>query len=140
MSALARVLPADSMSDSDSSSSSSSSLSVPDWIDVCGVDDILPGGAVCALVRGRQVAIFRPGAGSELFALDNVDPFSKASVLSRGIIGDRQGILKVASPIYKQSFDLRTGVCLDDAAVRVDIFAVRVSGGRVLVQSRTGGN
>ena len=105
------------------------------WVDVCAVDDILPGGAVCALVSGRQVAIFRPAAAGELYALDNVDPFSKASVLSRGIIGDRQGVLKVASPIYKQSFDLRTGVCLDDAGVRVATFAVRVRDGRVLVQA-----
>ena len=105
------------------------------WVDVCAVDDILPGGAVCALVQRRQVAIFRPGPADELFAIDNVDPFSKASVLSRGIIGDRGGVLKVASPIYKQSFDLRTGVCLDDAAVRVATFPVRVAGGRVLVQA-----
>jgi nitrite reductase (NADH) small subunit len=95
----------------------------------------MPGGAVCALVGGRQVAIFRPGAGAELFALDNVDPFSKASVLSRGILGDRQGVMKVASPIYKQSFALRTGICLDDAAVRVATFAVRVRDDRVLVQA-----
>lgn len=104
------------------------------WVDVCAVDDVAPCGAVCALVGGRQVGIFRPGPAAELYALDNVDPFSKASVLSRGIIGDRQGVLKVASPIYKQSFNLRTGACLDDAAVSVQTFAVRVRDGRVLVQ------
>ena len=40
---------------------------------------------------------------------------------------------KVASPIYKQSFDLRTGRCLDDPSVSVRTFPVRVSDGRVLV-------
>ena len=129
MSAAARVMP------DHSPLGSPRSAPDPEWIDVCAIDDILPGGAVCALVRRRQVAIFRPGPGTELYALDNVDPFSKASVLSRGIIGDRGGVLKIASPIYKQSFDLRTGVCLDDASVRVSTFAVRVLGGRVLVQA-----
>jgi nitrite reductase (NADH) small subunit len=40
-------------------------------------------------------------------------------------------VLKVASPIYKQSFDLATGRCLDDPSVAVETFAVRVNGGRV---------
>ena len=49
---------------------------------------------------------------------------------------------KVASPIYKQSFDLRTGQCLDDARVRVPTYEVRVERGRILVccQPRAGGS
>ena len=35
-------------------------------------------------------------------------------MISRGIVGDRGGVPKIASPIFKQSFDLRTGQCLDD--------------------------
>jgi nitrite reductase (NADH) small subunit len=105
-----------------------------EWIDVCALDDIRPKAAVCALVGRRQVAIFRPGTAPALYALDNIDPFSQASVLSRGIMGDRNGVPKIASPIFKQSFDLRTGICLDDAAVRVAAFPVRVRDGRVQVK------
>lgn len=101
------------------------------WEDVCAIDDLLPDTGVAALVGGRQVAIVR--AGQELYAIGNFDPFSKAFVLARGIIGDRNGIPKIASPIYKQSFDLRTGQCLDDATVSVPSYAVRVQAGRVLV-------
>ena len=61
--------------------------------------------------------------GDEMFAISNYDPFSKAFVLSRGIVGSRGDRLKVASPIYKQSFDLRTGACLDDPEVSVRTFA-----------------
>jgi len=99
--------------------------------DVCALEDILPGTGVCALVAGRQVAIFR--TTTALYALSNFDPFSKAFVLSRGIVGDRGGVPKIASPIYKQSFDLRTGCCLDDPSVRVPTHEVRVERGRVLV-------
>jgi nitrite reductase (NADH) small subunit len=52
-------------------------------------------------------------------------------VLSRGIVGDKDGVPKIASPIYKQSFDLRSGVCLDDPSVSIAVFAVRVRDGRI---------
>jgi len=99
--------------------------------DVCAVEDIVLWTGVCALVGGRQVAVVR--TGDRLFAIDNLDPFSKAFVLSRGIVGDKGGIPKIASPIYKQTFDLRTGRCLEDPRVRVPTYEVRVERGRVLV-------
>jgi nitrite reductase (NADH) small subunit len=94
------------------------------WVDVCALDDILPDTGVAALLAGRQLAVVRVGDGEEVYAVDNFDPFSR---------GDRGGIPKIASPIFKQSFDLRTGQCLDDPAVRLASYPVRVVEGRVLV-------
>jgi len=102
------------------------------WVDVAAVDELTPGRGVAALVGGQQVAIFLVGDG-ELFAVDNLDPFSGAHVMSRGIVGDRDGVPKVASPMYKQSFDLRTGRCLDDDEVALTVHPVRVEAGRVRV-------
>jgi nitrite reductase (NADH) small subunit len=105
---------------------------LPDlWVDVCALDDIVPDTGVCALVGAQQIAIVRAGDG--VYAVDNFDPFSKAYVLSRGIVGDKGGVPKIASPIYKQSFDLRSGVCLDDPSVSIAVYTVRVRGGRVEV-------
>ncbi len=70
---------------------------VTQWVTVCPLDRILPNTGVCALVEGEQVAVFRVGQGA-IYAVSNFDPFSKAYVLSRGIVGDRNGILKIASP------------------------------------------
>lgn len=103
------------------------------WTQICPLERILPNTGVCALINGQQVAVFRVGEGTDLYAIDNYDPFSKAYVLSRGIIGDRQGIPKVASPIYKQNFSLLTGECLDDATVKLRTFPVRVIDGLVEV-------
>ena len=100
---------------------------VTQWITVCPLDRILPNTGVCALINGQQVAIFRVGDSEQLYAIGNYDPFSKAYVLSRGIVGDRNGVAKVASPIYKQNFDLATGQCLDDQTVAVPTFPVRIS-------------
>ncbi|MGZ6077945.1 MAG: nitrite reductase small subunit NirD [Myxococcaceae bacterium] len=102
-----------------------------DWQDVCALDLIVPWTGVCALIGGRQVAIVR--TADAVYAIGNFDPFSKAFVLSRGIVGDKGGIPKIASPIFKQTFDLRTGQCLDNPKICVPTYEVRVERGRVLV-------
>lgn len=105
-------------------------LPVRRWIDVCAERDLVPDRGACVLVEGRQVAVFLTQGGT-VHALSNFDPFSGTYVLSRGIVGSRGDVPKVASPMYKQSFDLRTGECLDDPAVRIDVFDVRCVGGRI---------
>ena len=99
---------------------------------VCAVDAIPVEGGVVALVDGLAVAVFRTHAG-DVFALSNVDPFSGASVLSRGIVGSRGDTPVVSSPMYKQAFDLRSGACLDDDSVSVPAYDVAVVDGVVLV-------
>jgi nitrite reductase (NADH) small subunit len=97
---------------------------VTGWIRICDYEAIYPDTGICALVGGRQVAVFRLRDGT-LHAVSNQDPFSGANVLSRGIVGDRAGEPKVASPIYKQTFNLRTGICYEDAGVRIKVYRVR---------------
>jgi nitrite reductase (NADH) small subunit len=96
---------------------------------VCRLDQIAVEGGVCALVAGEAVAVFRTH-DDEVFAISNYDPCSRASVLSRGIVGTRdvdgQQVPFVASPMHKQAFDLRTGQCLDDPEVRVPTYDARV--------------
>jgi nitrite reductase (NADH) small subunit len=104
-----------------------------DWVDVCALAEIPADCGVAALLAGRQIALVRVGDGDRVFALSNFDPFSDAFVIARGIVGDKAGRPKIASPIYKQSFDLETGVCLDDAAVRLPTYPVRMRQGRVEV-------
>ena len=104
------------------------------WVAVCRLDDIVPNTGVCALVGGRQVAVFRLDDDS-VYALSNHDPFSRANVLSRGIVGDLKGEVVVASPVYKQHFSLATGQCLEDPAVRVPAFPARVENGTVWVDA-----
>jgi len=102
------------------------------WVDVCAFDDLTPDRGACALVGPYQVALFRL-SNDDLYAVSNYDPFSGAYVMSRGIVGSKGDAPKVASPIYKQSFDLRTGRCIDDPSVELMTFSVSVSDGRVLV-------
>jgi nitrite reductase (NADH) small subunit len=103
------------------------------WVDACGLEDLPLDRGVCALVGPYQVAVFRVSPEGAVYAVSNYDPFSSAFVLSRGIVGSKDDTPKVASPIYKQSFDLRTGECLDDPSVRIPTFPVRVVDRRVEV-------
>ncbi len=103
------------------------------WTFVCELDDILSGTGVAALIDGRQLAIFR--VDDSVYALDNYDPNSEANVLSRGLVGDIQGDLVVASPLYKHHFSLISGRCLEDPDQSVHAYPARVTDGHVWVRS-----
>ncbi|SCK40019.1 nitrite reductase (NAD(P)H) small subunit [Streptomyces sp. WMMB 322] len=120
------------------------------WFTVCGLDDLVPGRGVAALLRdGSQAAVFMDRAG-RTYVIGNRDPFTGAYVLSRGLLGSTPGDPAgaeapetpdertrsretgrsgwapfVASPLLKQRFDLRTGRCLDDESVSVPVFRSR---------------
>jgi nitrite reductase (NADH) small subunit len=105
-------------------------LSTARWIAVCRASDLPVERGVAALVAGVQVAIFRTFDGT-LHAIGNQDPFTGAYVLSRGIVGSRGDAPTVASPLHKQVFDLRTGVCLDAPEVAVATYPVRQHDGEI---------
>ncbi|KDN19380.1 nitrite reductase small subunit NirD [Amycolatopsis rifamycinica] len=105
------------------------------WTAVCAAGAVPEYAGVAALLDGGvQVAIFRL-PGDRLYALSNWDPCSGAAVLSRGIVGDADGVPVVASPVYKERFALDSGKCLDADGVSVPVYEVRVREGVVEVES-----
>jgi nitrite reductase (NADH) small subunit len=107
------------------------------WTRVCAVDDLVPDRGAAALVDGHQVAVFRLGDSGAVHAIDHHDPFSRANVMARGLVGSRGGVATVASPMHKQSFDLATGQCLDDPDVRLQVWPTRIADGWVEIGSGT---
>jgi NAD(P)H-dependent nitrite reductase small subunit len=108
------------------------------WVAVVAVGSVPAERGVAALVGGEPVALFR--IDDEVLAIDHVEPFTGAPVLARGLVGSvgsggDDDIVYVASPLHKQRFDLRTGACLDDPAVRVRRWPVDVRAGVVYVAS-----
>lgn len=106
-----------------------------EWQAVCPVGDLQVERGATALVHGQALAIFRT-ADDQVFALGNHDPFAKASVIARGIVGHRGDVPFVASPVHRHAFDLRTGQCLEDAHVCVPVYDVKVVDGIVHVGHR----
>ncbi|MGC4960472.1 nitrite reductase small subunit NirD [Gordonia sp. DT218] len=108
-----------------------------EWVRACAVADLAIGrGAGVLGPDFEQAALFRVPAvetdreavvgRTRLYAIGNIDPFSRAAVLSRGVTGDRSGEPTVASPLGKQVFSLRTGLCLDDDTTSVASYAVHI--------------
>ncbi|MFI8566892.1 nitrite reductase small subunit NirD [Rhodococcus sp. NPDC078407] len=105
-----------------------------EWTPACTLDTLIPGRGVAVLLRGgTQAALFRLDDG-RLFAVGNIDPYGRAAVMSRGLVGDRSGEPTVASPLLKQVFSLVDGRCLDDQAVGLGSFEVSCVDGVVLVR------
>jgi nitrite reductase (NADH) small subunit len=97
---------------------------------VCRLDDLLPERGAAAIFGNLQVAVFRLHDDA-VHAVGNHDPLCGANVLSRGIVGTRGETPVVVSPMHKQAYDLRTGVCLDAPEVAVPVYAARVRDGVV---------
>ncbi|MBT0565642.1 nitrite reductase small subunit NirD [Williamsia sp. CHRR-6] len=108
-----------------------SSQTATQWTPACPLSELIPGRGVAVLLPGfAQAALFRM-PDDTLYAVGNIDPFGPAAVISRGLVGDRAGEPVVASPLLKQVFSLRTGVCLDDDRAQLGTFAVRLIDGVV---------
>jgi nitrite reductase (NADH) small subunit len=108
--------------------------SAGEWTAACTVDTLVPGRGVAVLLRGgTQAALFLTPDG-ELYAVGNIDPFGRAAVMSRGLIGDRAGEPTVASPLLKQVFSLADGRCLDDDTVGLGSFATKQVDGVVYLR------
>jgi len=107
------------------------------WVDICSLSDIPPNTGVCADLDGKQVAIFHlksSASDSQVKAVSNFDPFSRANILSRGLITETEDSHFVASPLLKQQFCLNTGHCELDESKNIATYQVRISGELVQLQ------
>jgi nitrite reductase (NADH) small subunit len=98
------------------------------WVTVCHEKDLIKNSGVCALVKviePKQIALFKVN-DSLVYAIDNYDPFGQANVLYRGLLGDENGELYVASPLLKQRFSLRDGRCLDNPNIQLSRYETRI--------------
>ena len=106
------------------------------WTAVCTVKQLVPERGVAVLVGDQQVALFlvTGETGSFVYAVGHRDPFSGANVIARGLLGSTGDRDTVASPMYKQVFDLVTGECLTDPSQRLPVHRTWVAGGVVYVE------
>ncbi len=97
-----------------------------DWTAACPLAQLQPMRGVAVLLPDNaQVALFRL-ADNSIRAISNIDPIGRAAVISRGIVGDRDGFPVVQSPLKKQAFNLLNGRCLDADDVTIPVYATRV--------------
>ncbi|MFC8733234.1 nitrite reductase (NAD(P)H) small subunit [Luteimicrobium sp. NPDC057192] len=119
------------------------------WQEVCRLDDLVQERGAAALLASPtgdavQVALVRL-LDDTVLAVSNLDPYTGANVMSRGLVGSRHvdgaTVPTLTSPLHKQVFSLLTGACLDTAGKApvpgqdgdLRRFPVRVVGGVVSV-------
>ena len=98
---------------------------------VCSVNDLIPNAGVNALINGKEVAIFY--IDGKVYAISNYDPVGKANILSRGITGSIGDALVVAAPLYKEHYNLVTGVCVENDSLSVPVYEAKIEGDEVFV-------
>lgn len=93
-----------------------------------------PDGGMAIKVHDKQIAIFNFSNRDQWFACDNLCPHKKQNVLARGLLGDLNGIPKVACPMHKKTFSLQTGECLNDIACQsIQIYPIKEENGKVYI-------
>lgn len=109
-------------------------MALVEKVQLCKVDELEPYQGRAAWVDGEQVALFLiPNHG--VFAIQNWDPIGKAYVLCRGIVGDINGELCVASPLYKQHFKLSSGECIEQPETRLRTWPITLENNSVVLSS-----
>jgi nitrite reductase (NADH) large subunit len=102
---------------------------------VCfGEASAIPADGGATLKYGRhQIAIFNFEKMDKWFASQNLCPHKREMVLSRGLLGDIEGLPKVVCPMHKKSFSLETGEGLSDPTFSISTFPVEIREGRIFI-------
>ncbi len=98
-----------------------------EWVRLCGVEEA-PAEGKLAAAEARGVAICLARVRGELAAVDNVCPHRRAPLAEGWLEGD-----KLVCPWHSWSFDVRSGLAEYPAGEKVEVFALKVEGGDVLV-------
>ena len=104
------------------------------WVHVGKVQDFPYNGGATIKYGKVQVAVFNFTSRGTWYACQQMCPHKKAFVLSRGILGDTNGLPKIACPLHKKTFSLDSGACLSGDVYTVQVFPVKVEGDDVYLE------
>jgi NAD(P)H-dependent nitrite reductase large subunit/NAD(P)H-dependent nitrite reductase small subunit len=103
------------------------------WLRVGLVSDFPVEGGRAVKCGQSQIAVFRFASRDKWYACENRCPHKREMVLARGILGDQQGIPKVACPLHTKTFSLESGDCLSGDDYQIRVFPVKVEADTVFL-------
>ncbi|NJB36516.1 MULTISPECIES: nitrite reductase small subunit NirD [Croceivirga] len=106
---------------------------VTTWFKAASVNDFPKDGGACVKYKDKQIAVFNFERLNQWFACQNLCPHKLEMVLSRGMIGDHQGIPKVACPLHKKTFSLESGENLNGDLPAIATYPVKIEAGFVYI-------
>ncbi|WP_405610768.1 nitrite reductase small subunit NirD [Polaribacter sp. Asnod1-A03] len=96
------------------------------WFKAASINAFPKDGGACVKYKDLQIAVFNFERLNTWYACQNLSPEKQEMVLSRGMIGDHNGIPKVACPLHKKTFSLETGENLNGDLDPIAIYPVKI--------------
>jgi len=104
------------------------------WKKAATVSDLPLGDKGCVKFGETYIAIVHY-AEDQWYAVQNVCPHQQQNVLSRGLIGDKEGEPKIVCPLHKNAFSLITGGHLGgDTTMQLKTYPVKLEGNAIYIQ------
>jgi len=103
------------------------------WFEAAALSDFPKNGGACIKYKGKQIAVYNFERKNAWYACQNVCPHKMEMVLSRGMIGDQNGIPKVACPMHKKTFSLENGENLNGDLEAIAIYPVKIENNKVYI-------
>jgi nitrite reductase (NADH) small subunit len=99
-----------------------------EFVRVARRDEIADGAGKVVEVNGQLIALFN--SGGQFYAIDN------ACLHRGGPLGDGEVYgTRVICPLHGWEYDFTTGCSVDDAAMKLHCYAVRIAGDDVLIEA-----
>lgn len=108
-------------------------LEINVWFKAGVISDFTDNGGSCIKYKDKQVAVFNFKRENKWYACQNLCPHKLEMVLSRGMIGDENGIPKVSCPMHKKTFSLENGENLNGDLDAIVTYPVKIEDGYVYV-------
>ncbi|WP_445955662.1 nitrite reductase small subunit NirD [Yeosuana sp.] len=106
---------------------------VKTWFEVGAVSDFPENSGACIKYKTKQIAVYNFARKGKWYACQNLCPHKMEMVLSLGMIGDKDGIAKVACPMHKKNFSLEDGKNLGGDNLKIAVYPVKIEGGNVYI-------
>lgn len=96
------------------------------WFKAAPTSRFPKNGGACIKYKDKQIAVFNFTREGTWYACQNLCPHKMEMVLSRGIIGEENKEPKVACPLHKNTFSLKTGKNLNGNLIAIATFPVKI--------------
>ncbi|MGJ8656350.1 MAG: nitrite reductase small subunit NirD [Akkermansiaceae bacterium] len=105
------------------------------WTQIGSVAEFPANFGSCVKVNDTQVAVFNLPTEKKWYAVQNFNPQNERMVLSRGILGDQDGVPIVICPLHKYRYSLDSGQCFTDEQYSLKVYEVKEEQGALWVNA-----
>lgn len=110
-----------------------SSGTVKSWFKAGEISDFPENSGACVKYKTKQIAVYNFARKDKWYACQNLCPHKMEMVLSLGMVGDKDGVAKVACPMHKKNFSLEDGSNLGGDDLKIAVYPVKIEDGNVYI-------